>query len=116
LISLQHMPEKMAAGYIAEMCRVLSPGGVAYLQMSTYLSVRDSRSLAKLARDESGLSVDSKSFSASHENGYLLLPAFKNTWPSGASSNAHSGRVARCLAAQAFREPCLDLRKTKWGA
>lgn len=53
LISIQHMPEKAAAIYVGDMCRVLARGGVAYLQLNTFLSVSDPRAAAKLARDES---------------------------------------------------------------
>lgn len=55
LISLQHMPERVALRYIDDMCRLLAPGGVAYLQVSTYLSTNHPSSLDKLARDESPL-------------------------------------------------------------
>lgn len=55
LISLQHMPERVALRYIDEMCGLLAPGGVAYLQVSTYLSTDHPPSLEKLARDESPL-------------------------------------------------------------
>ena len=53
LISLQHMPEKVALRYIDDMCGLLMPGGVAYLQVSTHLDTNHPPSLAKLGRDES---------------------------------------------------------------
>ena len=41
VITLQHMPPDLAAGYIAEFCRVLAPGGLAMFQMP--VERRDSR-------------------------------------------------------------------------
>lgn len=55
LISLQHMPQPLALGYVDELCRVLEAGGVAYVQLSTFLDPRNGEALAKLARDESRL-------------------------------------------------------------
>lgn len=55
LISLQHVPEKIALRYIAGMCERLAPGGIAYLQMFTFLDATVAPAAAKLARDESAL-------------------------------------------------------------
>ncbi len=53
LIALQHIPERSALRYVESICRVLKPGGVVYLQMSTYLATDTCATLEKLARDES---------------------------------------------------------------
>lgn len=53
LISLQHVPEKIALSYLAGICGLLAPGGVAYLQMFTFLDATEPAAAAKLTRDES---------------------------------------------------------------
>ncbi len=53
LISLQHVPENIALNYLAGICGLLAPGGVAYLQMFTFLDATEPAAAAKLARDES---------------------------------------------------------------
>lgn len=53
LIALQHIPEGSALHYVESICRVLNPGGVAYLQMATFLATDSRATLEKLARDES---------------------------------------------------------------
>lgn len=55
LICLQHMPEKFALRYLRAMCSVLAPGGLAYLQMGTYLNPALAPALKKLDRDDSRL-------------------------------------------------------------
>ena len=55
LICLQHMPERVALGYIRGMCDLLAPAGVAYLQISTHLNPAQPDTRAKLARDASRL-------------------------------------------------------------
>lgn len=53
LISIQHMPEAVGLRYIEDMCGILMPGGIAYLQVSTYFNPDHGPSRAKLERDES---------------------------------------------------------------
>ena len=53
LITLQHMPEAVALRYLDGLCGLLAPGGVAYVQLGTFLAVADPAARAKLARDES---------------------------------------------------------------
>lgn len=55
LIAIQHVPQENALKYIASFCRLLKPGGVAYLQMTTFLDPQSKSALAKLGRDESYL-------------------------------------------------------------
>jgi SAM-dependent methyltransferase len=53
LISLQHVPSRIALRYLAEFCDLLEPGGIAYVQMFTFLDPTDAQAAAKLTRDES---------------------------------------------------------------
>lgn len=53
LISLQHVPERIALAYVHDMCGLLAEGGVAYLQMITFLDTRNAAAAEKLRRDES---------------------------------------------------------------
>lgn len=55
LICLQHVPERVALGYIRGMCDLLAPDGVTYLQVSTHLNPAQPDARAKLQRDASGL-------------------------------------------------------------
>lgn len=53
LISLQHVPETIALAYVRDMCRLLAPAGVGYVQVITFLDTADPAARDKLARDES---------------------------------------------------------------
>lgn len=55
LLSLQHIPESFALRYLASICRVLEPGGIAYLQVGTFLNPAVNELVGKLRRDESRL-------------------------------------------------------------
>ncbi len=51
LITLQHMPERISLGYLREFPRILSSGGVAYFQVSSFPDAANPAGRAKLQRD-----------------------------------------------------------------
>ena len=55
LISLQHIPESGTLRYVADLSRVLKPGGSACLQVGTFLNPDLPEGRAKLRRDRSAL-------------------------------------------------------------
>lgn len=55
LLTLQHIPERAALAYVGSLHRVLKPGGIAFIQMATFLDTALPGAAAKLERDESRL-------------------------------------------------------------